>query len=53
MSVSPSDIWFFDDTVENIEAAKSAGMQAFHVDRAHGRNPGFANPQPIAITLQN
>ncbi len=39
MAVSPSDIWFFDDTGANVEAAKSAGMQAFHVDRAHGVIP--------------
>jgi putative hydrolase of the HAD superfamily len=39
MGISPSDIWFFDDTMENIEAAKSAGMQAFHVDREFGVIP--------------
>ncbi len=39
MGISPSDIWFFDDTMENIEAAKAVGMQAFHVDRKFGVIP--------------
>lgn len=39
MGVSPSDIWFFDDTLINVEAAKSAGMEAFHVDREVGVIP--------------
>lgn len=39
MGVSPSDIWFFDDTMVNIEAAKTAGMEAYHVDRAVGVIP--------------
>jgi len=39
IGVSPSDIWFFDDTMINIEAAKSAGMKAFHVDRKVGVIP--------------
>ena len=34
-----SDIWFFDDTMVNVEAAKSAGLTAFHVDRAVGVIP--------------
>lgn len=39
MSVTPSDIWFFDDTLINVEAAKSVGMQAYHVDRNVGVIP--------------
>ncbi len=39
MGVSPCDIWFFDDTIVNIEAAESVGMRAFHVDRKHGVIP--------------
>jgi len=39
MGISPSDIWFFDDTMINVQAAKTAGMQAYHVDRAVGVIP--------------
>jgi len=39
MGVSPSDIWFFDDTIVNVEAAKTAGMKAYHVDREVGVIP--------------
>lgn len=39
MGVSPSDIWFFDDTMINVDAAKAAGMEAFHVDREVGVIP--------------
>lgn len=39
MGVNASDIWFFDDTLINLEAAKEAGMQAFHVDREVGVIP--------------
>ena len=39
MDVSPSDIWFFDDTLKNVQAAKAAGMQAYHVDRTVGVVP--------------
>ena len=39
MGVNPSDIWFFDDTLVNIEAAKSVGMMAYHVDRDVGVIP--------------
>jgi len=34
-----SDIWFFDDTEVNVEAAKQIGMSAFHVDRNLGVVP--------------
>lgn len=39
MGVTPSDIWFFDDTMVNIQAAKSVGMKAYHVDRDVGVIP--------------
>ena len=39
MGVNPSDIWFFDDTLMNIDAAASLGMKAFHVDRNVGVIP--------------
>lgn len=39
MGVNPSDIWFFDDTIINVEAAISAGMKAYHVDRGVGVIP--------------
>jgi len=39
MGVNPSDIWFFDDTLVNVEAAKSVGMTAYHVDRDVGVIP--------------
>ena len=39
MGVSPSDIWFFDDTLANVEVAKSVGMMAYHVDRDVGVIP--------------
>lgn len=43
MGVNPSDIWFFDDTMINIEAAKSAGMKAYHVDRKVGVIPTLSS----------
>ena len=39
MGVNPSDIWFFDDTLVNVDAAKSVGMTAYHVDRDVGVTP--------------
>lgn len=39
MGVIPSDIWFFDDTMINVQAAKSVGMKAYHVDRDVGVIP--------------
>ena len=39
MGVNPSDIWFFDDTLVNVEAAKSVGMMAYHVDQDVGVIP--------------
>ena len=39
MGVSPSYIWFFDDTLANVEVAKSVGMMAYHVDRDVGVIP--------------
>ena len=31
-SVKPSEVYFFDDSIENIYTANSLGIQAFHVD---------------------
>ncbi|MEP6341976.1 MAG: HAD family phosphatase [Maricaulaceae bacterium] len=39
MGVDASDVWFFDDTQENIEAAQSLGIKSFHVDRTVGVIP--------------
>jgi len=39
MDVNPSDIWFFDDTLINVEAARTSGMKAYHVDRKVGVIP--------------
>jgi len=39
MGMKPSDIWFFDDTMVNVQAAKKAGMKAYHVDRDVGVIP--------------
>jgi len=39
MGMSPADIWFFDDTIVNVEAARQAGMTAYHVDREVGVIP--------------
>jgi len=39
MGVNPSDIWFFDDTMINVEAAIATGMKAYHVDRDVGVIP--------------
>lgn len=39
MGVSPSDVWFFDDTMVNIEAARSFGITSYPVDRAVGGVP--------------
>ena len=39
MGVTQSDIWFFDDTLANVDAAMTLGIRAFHVDRAVGVLP--------------
>ena len=39
MGVDPTDVWFFDDTEVNVEAAREAGLKSFHVDRAVGVLP--------------
>jgi len=43
MDVSPENIWFFDDTIVNVEAARIAGMHAYHVDRNVGVIPTLQN----------
>jgi HAD superfamily hydrolase (TIGR01509 family) len=30
--VAPGDVWFFDDSVPNVDAAREAGMRASHVE---------------------
>ena len=39
LGLEPCDIWFFDDTEVNIEAAQQSGLRAFHVDRKLGVIP--------------
>ena len=34
IGVNPSNIWFFDDTLQNVEAARLVGMRTFHIDKA-------------------
>jgi len=39
MGCAPEDIWFFDDTQVNLDAARTVGLTAFHVDRTVGVLP--------------
>jgi len=39
MGVPAEQVWFFDDTMENIEAAREAGLRATHVARSVGVIP--------------
>jgi len=39
MGMSPDDVWFFDDTTANVEAARSLGITTFQIDRAVGVLP--------------
>jgi len=39
MKCAPEDVWFFDDTEANIDAARDVGLTAFHVDRGLGVLP--------------
>jgi len=39
MGLDPKDVWFFDDTMANIEAARKLGIESFHVDRNLGVLP--------------
>lgn len=39
LNVPPESILFFDDTMINVDAAQSAGLQAVHVDRTVGVIP--------------
>lgn len=39
MGIKTEDVWFFDDTAINVEAAKSIGMTAYKVDRNVGVIP--------------
>jgi len=48
MSAAPEDVWFFDDSLGNIEAARDIGMTAFHVDRRVGVMPILRDLQLIS-----
>ena len=39
MNVTASDVWFFDDTQANIDAAQAMGIQSYHVERNVGVIP--------------
>ena len=39
MNIAASDVWFFDDTQANIDAAQSMGITSYHVDRNVGVIP--------------
>jgi len=39
MHCAVEDIWFFDDTLANIDGARAVGLTAFHVDREVGVGP--------------
>ena len=41
MSAAPEDVWFFDDSLGNIEAARDIGMTAFHVNKKLGVLPNL------------
>ena len=48
MDTAPEDVWFFDDTMDNIDAARALGMTAFHVDRAVGVIPTLTSLKLIS-----
>jgi len=39
MNCNIEDVWFFDDTLANIDGARAVGLTAFHVDRKVGVLP--------------
>ena len=39
MNVTAADVWFFDDTQANIDAAEAMGIQSYHIDRRVGVIP--------------
>lgn len=39
LGAEPADIWFFEDTARNLDAARDAGWTVYPVDRAHGVLP--------------
>jgi len=41
MDAAPEDVWFFDDTLANIDAAREIGLTAYHVDRRLGVIPNL------------
>ena len=48
MGVNASNIWFFDDTQTNVDAANALGMSAFHVDRTVGVIPKLKELELLA-----
>lgn len=45
MGCAIEDVWFFDDTLANIEGARHVGLTAFHVNREVGVIPILENLQ--------
>lgn len=39
LEASPNVLWFFDDTLENVEAARELGITSYHVDNQKGVVP--------------
>lgn len=39
MGCAVEDVWFFDDTLANVEGARAVGLTTFHVDRSVGVLP--------------
>ena len=39
LGVAAGDVWFFEDTRKNLDAAADAGLRVFPVDRRHGVMP--------------
>ena len=48
MGAAPEDVWFFDDTLGNIKAARVLGLTAYHVDRRVGVLPILRDLQLIS-----
>ena len=48
MGCAIEDVWFFDDTLANIEGARHVGLTAFHVNREVGVIPILENLQLLS-----
>ena len=48
MNCAIEDVWFFDDTLANIEGARAVGLTAFHVERQLGVLPLLRNLELLA-----